>query len=82
MSFQNFSFRILNFEFKLMCLAFPYQIVKIKGNKAKIRINSQEQEIDISLVKAKKGDFVLVQNSTAIKKIPRNQIKELTALFI
>jgi len=64
-----------------MCLAFPQQIVKINGNKAKIRISSQEQEIDISLVKVRKGDFVLVQNNTAIRKIPQNQIKELTALF-
>lgn len=52
-----------------MCLAIPGKIIKINNQLATVDFNGIEKEINISLVDAKKGDFVIVHAGFAIEKV-------------
>jgi len=64
-----------------MCLTIPVKIISVKGNKAKVDFNGREIEVDLALVKAKKGDWVLIQNKLAINRIDKTEAKEINKLF-
>jgi hydrogenase expression/formation protein HypC len=53
-----------------MCLATPGKIIEVKkGKKALVDFQGLKKEIDISLVKASVGDWVIVHAGFAIEKI-------------
>ena len=52
-----------------MCLAYPGKIEKIKGAKAIINFSGVKKEANISFVKVKKGDYVIVHAGFAIQKL-------------
>lgn len=62
-----------------MCLTIPKQVISVKGGKAVIKHNKAREEAG-SLVKIKKGDWVLMQNGVIIKKITAKQAKEINKL--
>jgi hydrogenase expression/formation protein HypC len=52
-----------------MCLAYPGKIESIKGDKAVVDFSGIKKEANISFVKIKKGDFVIVHAGFAIQKM-------------
>jgi len=52
-----------------MCLAIPGKIVKIKGEKAIADFRGIRKEINVSLVPAHVGDYVMVHAGFAIEKV-------------
>jgi hydrogenase expression/formation protein HypC len=59
-----------------MCLAIPGKIIKIEGEKAIADFNGIEKEINVSLIKAKIGDYVVVHAGFAIEKTDEKAAKE------
>ena len=64
-----------------MCLAIPGKVVEIKGRKAIIDYGGVMREADISLVDAKKGDYVIVHAGFAIQVIDEKEAKETIKIF-
>lgn len=52
-----------------MCLAIPGKIMSVKNDAAIVDFNGIEKEVNISLVKAKIGDYVNVHAGFAIQKL-------------
>lgn len=65
-----------------MCLAVPYKIISIEGNKAKADLFGAEKEIDIRIVEnIDTDDFVLVHAGFAIQKVDREEAHETLNLL-
>jgi hydrogenase expression/formation protein HypD len=60
-----------------MCLAIPGKIVEIKGKSAIVDFGGVKRNVNISFVKAKKGDYVNVHAGFAIQKIESKEVKEV-----
>ncbi len=65
-----------------MCLAIPARVVEISNEgKAKADFGGIYREIDISLVDAKVGDYVMVHAGFAIEIMDEHEAKETLALW-
>lgn len=65
-----------------MCLTIPAQITKLEKGKAIVRENDRFKQVQISLVpNLKVGDWILYINNLALKKIPKNEAKEILELL-
>jgi hydrogenase maturation factor len=73
---------VWNLGFKNMCLSLPYKVLKIEGkilncfgfNKKKIKA--------VNLIgKIKIGDFVLIQNNTAVRKLSKADFDKIIKFF-
>ena len=66
-----------------MCLAIPGKIKSVnkKTNIAVVDFDGIEREVNISLVKIKKGDYVIVHAGFAIQKLGKQDASEVLALF-
>lgn len=65
-----------------MCLSFPYKILKITNNQAEAETLGDKKKIGLSLIeKVKAGDYVLVQNNQAVKKIASSEAQEILELI-
>ena len=66
-----------------MCLAIPGKIKSVdrKSNTAMVDFNGVEREINVSLVDAKKNDFVIVHAGFAIEKLTSKDVKEIFDLL-
>jgi hydrogenase expression/formation protein HypC len=65
-----------------MCLAIPAKIMSMEGEKAKVDFGeSVLREVNISLVDAKIGDYVLVHAGYAIQIIEEEDAKETLSLW-
>ncbi len=65
-----------------MCLAIPAKIMSMEGEKAKVDFGeSVLREINVSLVDAKIGDYVLVHAGYAIQIIEEEDAKETLSLW-
>lgn len=65
-----------------MCLSFPYKILKINKNQAEAETLGDKKKIGLGLVeKIKTGDYVLVQNNQAVKKIASKEAQEILELI-
>ncbi len=66
-----------------MCLAIPYKIQSIKGQTAIVSCpGDKSKKIGLQLVKRlKKGDYVLVQNNLAVKKVSKKEVKAVYQLL-
>jgi len=51
-----------------MCLAIPGKIIKINKNKAIVDFNGIRKEVNVSLIKTKINDYVIVHAGFAIEK--------------
>lgn len=60
-----------------MCLAIPGEIISIKGQLAVVDFDGIKKECNVSLVKAKKSEYVIVHAGFAIEKM---DIKEANVL--
>jgi len=64
-----------------MCLATLGQIKKIKNdNTAEVDFDGVQYDINIELINAKIGDYVMVHAGFAIEKVKMEEYKEITKL--
>ena len=59
-----------------MCLAYPGKIKSIKGENAVVDFSGIKKEVNISFVKVKVGDCVIVHAGFAIEKLRMLEAKE------
>jgi len=65
-----------------MCLAIPAKIVKIKNGVAEVDFGrGVSREVNIMLVNAKVGDYVLVHAGYAIQVVDKKMAKETLNLW-
>ncbi len=64
-----------------MCLAVPKKVVAVKKDFVQVKSGKKNERVG-SLLKVKKGDWVLTQNKVIIKKITQKQAKEINNLLI
>lgn len=63
-------------KFRHMCLAIPGKIIKINKESAVADFHGIKKEINVSLVKAEIGDYVVVHAGFAIEKTDEKSAKE------
>jgi len=65
-----------------MCLAIPAKVVEIKGDTAKVDFGAGTmREVNISLVDAKIGEYVIVHAGYAIEVLDQKAAEETLALW-
>ena len=65
-----------------MCLAIPAKVIEIKGDLAKVDFGEGVQrEVNIMLVKAKVGEYVLVHAGYAIQVLDEKAAEETLNLW-
>ena len=65
-----------------MCLAIPARVMSIKGEKAQVDFGEGVlRDINVTLVDAKVGEYVLVHAGYAIQKMDEKDAKETLALW-
>lgn len=64
-----------------MCIAIPGRILSQVNGKAQADFNGNKIEVDMRLVDAKEGDYVLVHAGCAIEVIKPELAKDLSELF-
>lgn len=66
----------------LMCLAIPAKIISLEGIKAQVDFGQGVlREVDVSLVEAKLGDYVLVHAGYAIQLLDEKEALETLSLW-
>ena len=66
----------------VMCLAIPAKIINLNGDKASVDFGQGVlREVNVSLVEAKVGDYVLVHAGYAIQVIEEQEAKETLSLW-
>lgn len=65
-----------------MCLAIPAKVMNLNGDKANVDFGQGVlREVNVSLVEAKVGDYVLVHAGYAIQIIEEQEAKETLSLW-
>jgi hydrogenase expression/formation protein HypC len=65
-----------------MCLAIPARVMSVKGEKAQVDFGEGVlRDVNVSLVNAKVGEYVLVHAGYAIQKMDEADAKETLALW-
>ncbi len=64
-----------------MCLQIPGRVISIEGNKALISQAGNMKYVDISLIEAKLGDYVLISADMAIQKLSKKEAEESLKLW-
>lgn len=65
-----------------MCLAIPAQIVEINGDTAKVDFGAGTiRDVNVSLVEAKIGEYVIVHAGYAIEVLDQKAAEETLALW-
>ena len=64
-----------------MCLAVPAKIIKINGDKAQADFGGILREVNVALVDAKVGEYVLVHAGYAIQTLSRKEAEETLCLW-
>lgn len=65
-----------------MCLTIPKKVVSVDKGIIKVVPFNDKKEQDVrTIIKVRKGDWVLTQNSIIIDKLSDKQAKEVCGLF-
>ena len=65
-----------------MCLAIPARVTSVDGDKAKVDFGEGVlRDVNVTLVDAKVGEYVLVHAGYAIQKMDEKDAKETLALW-
>lgn len=64
-----------------MCVAVPGKLVAINGDKGTVDFSGNTIDINISLVKAKVGDYLLVHAGCALEVLQKERAEELISIF-
>jgi len=64
-----------------MCLTIPAKVVSINKSKALVDFAGKKEKIDTKLVRVKVGDYVMVSNGFAIKKVNKKEAEEILKII-
>ncbi len=64
-----------------MCLAYPGKVVSISGKDGVVDFDGVRKKVRLDLVKAKKGDYVIIHTGFAIEKVDRKSAKHTIDFF-
>jgi len=65
-----------------MCLAIPARVMSVKGEKAQVDFGEGVlRDVNVTLVDAKVGEYVLVHAGYAIQKMDEKEAKETLSLW-
>ncbi|MBI0583686.1 MAG: HypC/HybG/HupF family hydrogenase formation chaperone [Methanomassiliicoccus sp.] len=64
-----------------MCLAVPGQVVSVEGNQANVDFGGVLRKVNVSLVDAKEGEWVVVHAGFAIEKMDEEEARETLRLW-
>ncbi|MCW4047032.1 MAG: HypC/HybG/HupF family hydrogenase formation chaperone [Candidatus Bathyarchaeota archaeon] len=65
-----------------MCLAIPARVVRVDGSKAQVDFGEGVlREVNVTLVEAKVGDYVLVHAGYAIQTVDEKEALETLSLW-
>jgi hydrogenase expression/formation protein HypC len=64
-----------------MCVAYPGEVKKIDGTMAKVDFSGSLVDVNIGVVKAKVGDYVLVHAGCAIEAMNKEKAEEILEVF-
>jgi hydrogenase expression/formation protein HypC len=64
-----------------MCLAIPAKIMSLEGTKAHVDFGGVLREVNVSLVEAKVGEYVLVHAGYAIQVLEEKEALETLSLW-
>lgn len=66
-----------------MCVAVPMRVEEIdpSGDTATVSLSGSRFVVDVSLVRAEVGDFVLVHAGCALQKVAKDTAREILDLF-
>lgn len=64
-----------------MCVAVPGKIVEIQDTIAKVNVLNNVCDVNVSLVNAKVGDYVLIHAGYAIEVMKQDMAEELVSIF-
>lgn len=64
-----------------MCVAVPGKVVEIAGTTGKVDFGGNTIDVNLGLVDAAPGDYVLVHAGCALEVVDEDRAKELLKLF-
>jgi len=64
-----------------MCLTIPAKVISLEKGKAIVDFVGRKQKVDTQLVKVKAGDYIMVSNGFAIKKVNKKEAKEILGIL-
>ena len=64
-----------------MCVAVPGKIISIEGRTAKTDFNGSVINTDISLLKAKVGDYILVHSGCGLEVLTLDKANEILSIL-
>jgi hydrogenase expression/formation protein HypC len=64
-----------------MCIAVPGKVLEINGDIARVDFSGNVVAVNVSLVDAAPGDYVLTHAGVAIEKLDAGRARELMELF-
>jgi hydrogenase expression/formation protein HypC len=64
-----------------MCVALPGKVLSTEGNEAEVDFDGNILKVNIGVVSAKPGDYVLVHAGCAIDVMSRESAEEVIAIF-
>jgi len=64
-----------------MCVAVPGKITEINGDVAKVNIMDNITEVNVKLVSAKVGDYVLIHAGCVLEVMKKEAAEEILMLF-
>lgn len=64
-----------------MCLSVPAKVLEVRGERAVVTSRGWTREVDASHVRAKPGDFLLVQGGVAMLVIDPQEAEEILAAW-
>lgn len=65
----------------LMCLAHPGKIISVKNDAAVVDFGGIRKEVNISLIKAKAGDYVNIHAGFAIQKLGAEDAMDVLKIY-
>ncbi len=60
-----------------MCLSVPAKVLEVRGHKALVSSRGWTREVDASHVKARVGEYLLVQGGVAMMIIDRKEAQDI-----
>ncbi len=64
-----------------MCLTIPARVLQVHGDRATVESRTGRREVDVSHVKVRRGDYVLVQGGVAMTTIDRRDAEATLAAW-
>lgn len=64
-----------------MCLAYPGKIISIDGQQAIVDFDGVQKKINISMIEAEKGDYVIVHAGFAVQKLTKEDAWEVLKTY-